>query len=59
MPLFFNAMEKSVFKLIGRYQYSSEAFIIKGKLEPEGISVFIRYKSTIDTYPLYSNAVRV
>jgi hypothetical protein len=52
-------MEKSVFKLIGRYQYSSEAFIIKGKLEPEGISVFIRYKSTIDTYPLYSNAVRV
>ena len=50
-------MEKSVFKLIRRYQYSSEAIIFKGKLESEGISVFIRDNNTIDTYPLYSNAV--
>ena len=50
-------MKKSVFKLIRRYQYSSEAIIFKGKLESEGISVFIRDNNTIDTYPLYSNAV--
>ena len=50
-------MEKSVFKLIRRYQYSSEAIIFKGKLESEGISVFIRDNNTIDAYPLYSNAV--
>ncbi len=50
-------MEKSVFKLIRRYQYSSEAIIFKGKLESEGISVFIRDNNTVDTYPLYSNAV--
>ena len=50
-------MKKSVFKLIRRYQYSSEAIIFKGKLESEGISVFIRDNNTIDAYPLYSNAV--
>ena len=50
-------MKKSVFKLIRQYQYSSEAIIFKGKLESEGISVFIRDNNTIDTYPLYSNAV--
>jgi len=55
--LFFNPMKKSVFKLIRRYQYSSEAIIFKGKLESEGISVFIRDNNTIDAYPLYSNAV--
>ena len=50
-------MEKSIFKLLSTYQYSSEAIIIKGKLESEGILVFIRDNNTIDTYPLYSNAV--
>jgi hypothetical protein len=50
-------MKKSVFKLIRRYQYSSEAIIFKGKLESEGISVFIRDNNIIDAYPLYSNAV--
>lgn len=49
-------MENS-FTLIGRYQYSSEALIYKGKLESEGIEVFMRDSNTVDTNPLYSNAV--
>jgi DNA-directed RNA polymerase subunit RPC12/RpoP len=49
-------MEDS-FTLIGRYQYSSEALIYKGKLESEGIEVFMRDSNTVDSNPLYSNAV--
>lgn len=45
------------FELIGRYQYTSEALIIKGKLEAEGISVFMRDNNTVDANPLYSNAI--
>jgi hypothetical protein len=48
---------KNIFELIGSYQYSSEAIIIKGKLESEGIEVFIRDNYTVDTNPLYSNAI--
>ena len=48
---------KNIFELIGSYQYSSEALIMKGKLESEGIQVFIRDNYTVDTNPLYSNAV--
>ena len=48
---------EELFKLIGRYQYSSEAIIYKGKLESEGIEVFIRDNNFVDTNPLYSNAV--
>ena len=50
-------MGKSIFKLIRSYQYSSEAIIFKGKLESEGIEVFMRDNNTVDTNPLYSNAV--
>lgn len=45
------------FQLVGRYQYSSEALIYKGKLESEGIEVFIRDNNIVDSNPLYSNAV--
>ncbi|MGV9004757.1 DUF2007 domain-containing protein [Flavobacterium sp.] len=45
------------FVLVGRFQYSSEAQIIKGKLEFEGIKVFFRDNITIDANPLYSNAI--
>jgi DNA-directed RNA polymerase subunit RPC12/RpoP len=47
----------NTFKLIGQFQYSSEALIYKGKLESEGIEVFIRDNNTVDSNPLYSNAV--
>ena len=50
-------MEEPIFKIIATYQYSSEAIIFKGKLESEGIEVFIRDNNIVDTNPLYSNAV--
>ncbi len=50
-------MMKETFTLIGRYQYTSEALIYKGKLESEGIAVFIRDNNTIDSDPLVSNAI--
>lgn len=50
-------MEESIFTLIGRYQYTSQALIYKGKLESEGINVFIRDNAVIDANPLYSNAM--
>jgi len=46
-----------IFELIGIYQYSSEAIIFKGKLESEGIEVFMRDNNTVDANPLYSNAI--
>lgn len=45
------------FKTIARYQYSSEAQIVKGRLESEGIQVFLSDNFTIDTDPLVSNAI--
>jgi len=48
---------KDTFKTIAKFQYSSEAQIIKGKLESEGIDVFLSDNFTIDTDPLVSNAI--
>lgn len=45
------------FKTIAKFQYSSEAQIIKGRLESEGIAVFLSDNFTIDTDPLMSNAI--
>mgnify|MGYP003677726930 CR=1 FL=1 len=45
------------FKTIAKFQYSSEAQIIKGRLEFEGIDVFLSDNFTIDTDPLVSNAI--
>lgn len=45
------------FTKIGSYQYSSEASIVKGRLEAEGIEVFMADSLTIDTDPLVSNAI--
>ena len=45
------------FKTIAVFQYSSEAQIIKGRLESEGIEVFLFDNITIDTDPLISNAI--
>ena len=48
---------KETFKTMARYQYTSEAQIIKGRLESEGIQVFMTDNFTIDTDPLVSNAI--
>jgi hypothetical protein len=50
-------MEEEKFKLLRRFQYSSEAVIYKGKLESEGIEVFLRDNNIVDSNPLYSNAI--
>lgn len=50
-------MEESCFEFLERYQYSSEAFIYKGKLESNGIEVYVRDNNTVDANPFYSNAV--
>ncbi|WP_299225312.1 DUF2007 domain-containing protein [uncultured Psychroserpens sp.] len=45
------------FKTIARFQYTTEAQIFKGRLEAEGIEVFLQDHLTIDTDPLVSNAI--
>ncbi|WP_452220043.1 DUF2007 domain-containing protein [Lacinutrix salivirga] len=45
------------FKIIAKFPYSSEAQIIKGRLEAEGIPVFLSDNLTIDTDPLVSQAI--
>ncbi|PKG53451.1 putative signal transducing protein [Olleya sp. 1-3] len=48
---------RQTFKTIAKFQYSAEAQIIKGRLESEGIQVFLSDNITIDTDPLVSNAI--
>lgn len=48
---------EDTFVLLDRFQYSSEALIYKGKLESEGVKVFVRDSNIVDSNPLYSNAV--
>ena len=50
-------MEDSKFRKIGQFQYSSEAYIYKGKIESEGIQVIVRDNHTVDTDPSVSNAI--
>jgi predicted RNA-binding Zn-ribbon protein involved in translation (DUF1610 family) len=50
-------MEDTTFQKIAAFQYSSEASIFKGKLESEGIRVFMRDNNTVDANPMYSNAI--
>ena len=47
----------NAFKTIATFQYSTEAQIIKGRLESEGVAVFLSDHLTIDTDPLVSNAI--
>lgn len=48
---------ENTFTKVAAFQYSSEAVIIKGKLEAEGIEVYMADSNTIDTDPLVSNAI--
>lgn len=50
-------MESIKFNQIANYQYTSEAYLFKGKLESEGIEVFLQNENTINTDPLLSNAL--
>jgi DNA-directed RNA polymerase subunit RPC12/RpoP len=46
-----------IFKTTATFQYSYEAQIVKGRLESDGIKVFLFDDLTIDTDPLVSNAI--
>lgn len=48
---------KKKFSKIAVFQYSSEAQIIKSRLEAEGLEVFLFDQFTVDTDPLVSNAI--
>lgn len=48
---------KNTFSKIAVFTYSSEAQIIKSRLEAEGIEVFLFDQFTVDTDPLVSNAI--
>jgi len=48
---------KEKFTKIAVFQYSSEAQIIKSRLEAEGVEVFLFDQFTVDTDPLVSNAI--
>lgn len=50
-------MKKETFTTVAVFQYSTEAQIIKGRLESDGIEVFLSDNLTIDTDPLVSRAI--
>jgi hypothetical protein len=45
------------FYTLGAFEYPADVQIIKGKLESEGIPVFLKDENTINTDPLISQAI--
>ena len=45
------------FYTLGAFEYAADVQIIKGKLESEGIQVFLKDENTINTDPLISQAI--
>ena len=45
------------FYTLGAFEYAADVQIIKGKLESEGIPVFLKDENTINTDPLISHAI--
>ncbi len=48
---------KQEFYTLGSFEYVADVQIIKGKLESEGIPVFLRNENTLNSDPLISNAI--
>lgn len=48
---------KQEFYTLGAFEYVADVQIIKGKLESEGITVFLRDENTLNTDPLISSAI--
>lgn len=42
---------------IGSFEYVADVVIIKGKLESEGIQVFLKDENVLNTDPMISNAI--
>jgi DNA-directed RNA polymerase subunit RPC12/RpoP len=49
-------MEEKFYQLAS-FEYAADVQIIKGKLESEGIPVFLRDENTLNSDPLISNAI--
>ncbi len=49
-------MEEKFF-LLASFEYAADVQIIKGKLESEGIPVFLRDENTLNSDPLISSAI--
>lgn len=45
------------FYTLGAFEYTADVQIIKGKLESEGIPVFLKDENTINTDPIISQAI--
>lgn len=45
------------FYTLGAFEYVADVQIIKGRLEAEGIAVFLRDENTLNSDPLISNAI--
>lgn len=45
------------FFLLASFEYAADVQILKGKLESEGIPVFLRDENTLNSDPLISNAI--
>ena len=52
-----NRNMKQEFYTLGAFEYVADVQIIKGKLESEGIPVFLRDENTLNTDPLISSAI--
>ncbi len=48
---------KDTFVTIASFEYVADVQILKGKLESEGITVFLRDENTLNSDPLISNAI--
>ena len=48
---------EGIFYTIGSFEFTSDVQIIKGRLESEGIPVFLRDENTLNSDPLISNAI--
>lgn len=48
---------KEKFFLLGAFEYVADVLILKGKLESEGIPVFLKDENTLNADPLISNAI--
>lgn len=48
---------KEKFFLLGAFEYVADVQILKGKLESEGVTVFLKDENTLNADPLISNAI--
>lgn len=55
--LIFRAFMEQEFYTLGAFEFPADVQIIKGRLESDGIPVFLRDENTINTDPLISQAI--